>query len=77
MHNEDKYDDIISRLYIIGVYGRQESTPDFIPCFEKWFECSEYENRVLGIERHKYNQKMQDSILDIEDIRMRLGEFLS
>lgn len=76
IHNEDKYDDIISRLYIIGVYGKQESTPDFITCLEKWFECSEYENHVLGIERHKYNQRMQDSILDVEDVRMSLGEFL-
>ena len=76
IHNEDKYDDIISRLYIIGVYGKQESTPNFITCFEKWFECSEYENHVLGIERHKYNQKMQDSILDVEDVRMSLRKFL-
>ena len=77
MHNEDKYDDIISRLYIIGVYGKQESTTDFIPCFEKWFECSGYENRVLGIERHKYNQKMGDSVLEVDEVKTMLRRFLA
>lgn len=76
MHNGDKYEEVISRLYIIGVYGNQESTPDFIPCLKKWFECSEFENRVLGIERHKYNQKMGDSVLDIEEVQMQLRAFL-
>ena len=77
MHNEDKYEDILSRLYIIGIYGNRESTPDFIPCFEKWFECSEYENRVLGIERHKYHQKPEDSVLDEEEVRIILKNFLA
>ena len=77
MHNEDKYGDILSRLYIIGIYGNRESTPDFIPCFEKWFECSEYENRVLGIERHKYHQKPEDSVLDEEEVRIILKNFLA
>lgn len=76
MHNEDKYEDIISRLYIIGIYGKQENTPDFIPCLEKWFTCSKYENHVLGIERHEYNQKINDSVLNVEEVKKRLREFL-
>ena len=76
MHNEDKYEDIISRLYIIGIYGKQENTPDFVPCFEKWFNCSKYENHVLGIERHEYNQKINDSVLNVEEVKKRLREFL-
>lgn len=77
MHNEDKYEEIVSRLYIVGIYGKQEATPDFIPCFEKWFECSKYENRVLGIERHKYNQNMEDYVLDEEEVRKHLREFIA
>lgn len=76
MHNEDKYEDIIARLYIIGIYGSKEETPDFIPCFEKWFSCSNYTNHVLGIERHKYNSKMTDSILDIEEVKDDIQKFL-
>jgi len=76
MHNEDRYEDILSRLYIVGVYGEQEAAPDFIPCLEKWFECVPCENRVLGIERHKYHQKLGDSVLDVEEVQERLREFL-
>lgn len=76
MHNEDKHEAIVSRLYIVGVYGQKEDVPDFIPCFEKWFECSEYENRVLGIERHKYGLKMGDAVIDIGEVRELLAEFL-
>ena len=72
----DTYDAIIKRLYIIGVYGKQESNPDFIPCLEKWFDNSPYKNRVLGIERRLYEQKLNDNILDIETERIRIEDFL-
>lgn len=75
MHN-DNYEEIQRRLYIIGLYGSGEETPDFLPCFEKWFSCSSYQNRVLGIERHRYGQKMEDNILDIEEIRECVKAFL-
>lgn len=77
MNYEDKYEDILSRLYIIGVYGKQENSPDFIPCLEKWFAGLPYENRVLGIERHKYNQKLMDSVLAVEDVKAELKKFLA
>ena len=75
MHNEGCYEDIISKLYIIGVYGDKEKTPDFIPCLEKWFEGTAYKSRVLGIERHKYGQRMEDKILDVEEVRENLKVF--
>lgn len=53
MHN-DCYAAIVKKLYIIGVYGSEESSPDFIPCLEKWFDDTPYKGRVLGIERHRY-----------------------
>lgn len=76
MHNEGCYEDIISKLYIIGVYGDKEKIPDFIPCFEKWFEGTAYRDHVLGIERHKYGQKMEDKILDVEEVREMLKAFV-
>lgn len=75
MHN-DTYEEIIKRLYIIGIYGEAETTPGFIPCFEKWFNCSPYQNRVLGIERHKYGQKLRDQVLDVAEVKTMIEKFL-
>lgn len=75
MHN-DTYETLIKRLYIIGIYGKAETTPDFIPVFEKWFDCSPYQNRVLGIERHLYGQKLRDHVLDVAQVREKIQKFL-
>lgn len=76
MHN-DTYEEIIKRLYIIGVYGKAETTPDFIPCLEQWFNGSPYQNRVLGIQRHLYGQSLNDSVLDIAEVRAQIDDFLN
>lgn len=76
MHNEDSYETIISKWYIIGVYGDSRKTPDFIPCLSKWFECTQVDNHVLGIERHRYSQKMKDNILDVDEVRNMITCFV-
>lgn len=76
MHNET-YEKIVERLYVIGIYGKKETSPDFVPCLEKWFDGSPYENRVLGIERHLYEQKISDSVLDIDEVRSKIQVFLN
>lgn len=76
-HNEGNYENIVKRLFIIGIYGGKEENPDFISCFEKWFEGTKYFNHVLGIERHKYNLQLKDSVLNIEDIRKEINEFVN
>lgn len=75
MHN-DTCDEILRRLYIIGVYGSQTESPEFIPTLEKWFDGSPYQNRVLGLQRHLYGQRMEDSILDIADVRSQINAFM-
>ena len=75
MHN-DTYEEIIRRLFIIGIYGSRKETPDFISGFEKWFAGSPYIGHVLGIERHEYGQKMGDCILDVEEVRQQVERFL-
>ena len=75
MHN-DNYDEIIKRLYIIGIYGSKKDAPDFIPCFEKWFYGSPYTNRVLGIERHLYHQKIADSLLEVEEVKRQIDNWI-
>ena len=77
IHNEDNYEKILSKLYIIGVYGDRNKTPDFIPCLEKWFECTQFNNHVLGIERHKYGQKINDDILDVEEVKSLINTFVN
>lgn len=75
MHN-DTYEEIVRRLYIIGIYGKEETTPDFIPILEKWFCDTPYHNRVLGIERHLYDQRINDRVLDLEEVKTRITNFL-
>ena len=77
MHNEDKYENLVKRLFFIGIYGDSEKAPDFIPCFEKWFEGTKYTNHVLGVERHKYNLKLKDSILEVDELKTKIEEFIN
>lgn len=77
MHNEDKYENLVKRLFFIGIYGDSEKSPDFIPCFEKWFEGTRYTNHVLGVERHKYNLKLKDSILEVDELKTKIEEFIN
>ena len=77
MHNEDKYENLIKRLVIIGIYGDSKNSPDFIPCFEKWFNGTKYTNHVLGVERHNYNLKLKDSILEVDELKTIIGEFIN
>ena len=75
MHN-DRCEEIVKRLYIIGIYGKAEATPDYIPSLEKWFSDTPYHNRVLGIERHLYDQRINDRVLDIEEVQTKITNFL-
>lgn len=75
MHN-DTYEAILQKLYIIGIYGNKEKSPGFIPILEKWFVNSPYIDRVLGIERHTYGQKMSDCILDIAEVKTQILTFV-
>lgn len=77
MHNENKYENLVKRLFIIGIYGDSEKSPDFIPCFKKWFDGTKYTNHVLGIERHKYNLKLKDSILKVDGLKTMIDEFIN
>ena len=76
VQNEDSYEIIVSKLYIIGVYGDRNQTPDFISCLSKWFEGTHINNHVLGIERHKYKQRIADNILEHEEIRNMITHFI-
>lgn len=76
MHNAECYEKIVSKLYIIGVYGDRQKNPDFVSCLSKWFSEISGDTHVLGIERHRYNQKITDCILDVEEVRNKINGFL-
>lgn len=77
MRNESQYDNIIKKLHIIGVYGNAEEYPDFLNFFARQYNFENVEEHILGLERHKYNQKMKDFLLDEDDVKMKLNEFLN
>ncbi len=76
MHHENDYISFVERLFIIGVYGSKKESPDFIRCFEKWFEVTPYPHHVPVIERRLYRQTMKDSVMDIEPVKMALQGFI-
>ncbi len=75
MHN-DNYEEIISKLFYIGIYGSKDEYPYFLNHFESIFSSVNSKKHVLGIERHKYNLKLNDSIMDVEEIIDKLNQFI-
>lgn len=76
MHNEN-YEDIISKMFYIGIYGSKEEYPYFLKHFETLYDAKECDKHILGIERHKYSLKLNESIMDIEEITKALNEFIN
>ena len=76
MQNESHYEKMIEKLYIIGVYGNAEDYPDFLNSFARQYDFGNAEKHILGLERHKYNQKMKDLLLDEYDVKVKLNRFM-
>ncbi len=74
--DEETWKEVLRRLYIIGVYGSETETPDFLPCLNKWFAGTACTGRVLGLERHLYGQKMGDCLLDKAEVREMIDRFI-
>ncbi len=73
MHNELTYN-IDERLFYIGIYGAKEEYPLFLEHFRNDALQGKH---ILGIERHKYHIKLNESVLAIKEIRKQLDEFLT
>lgn len=71
-NNESKYEDFINKLHIIGIFGSKEESPLFIPLLSSWFEN---DDKILGIERHKINSKINDNIIDDMSIKKELDTY--
>ncbi len=46
-----------------------------IPIFEKWFQDSQYDRRVLGRERHLYGQKNEGLCAGCREYKKRYSSF--
>lgn len=75
--NEENYNNFIQRLYVIGVYGNSNDTPDFEQLFINNYGFSDSKKHILGLKRHKYGQKMKDFLLDENEVREKLNRFIS
>ncbi len=74
--DEETWQAVVGKLCIIGIYGSQEESPDFLPCLNKWFAGTALTGRVLGLERHRYGQKMGDLLLDAAEVREMIDCFI-
>lgn len=70
-NNEENYEKFIDSLYMIGIFGSNVETPLFVPVISSIIDDS----RVLQIERHKYNLKMNDSVLDTKEIVEKINQY--
>lgn len=77
MQNETEYENMVEKLYIIGVYGSAEDDPDFLKTFARQYGFADMEKHILGLERHKYNQKMNQFLLEENDVNLKLDKFIS
>lgn len=75
MQNEKSYDDFIRKLFVIGVYGNRMDYPDFEQTFARNYAFSEPEKHILGLERHQYGHKMQDYLLNEDEVKEKLKVF--
>ena len=72
-----KYEEIIKKLYIVAVCGLESDDKDFIRLLDRYFDFTSYKNRVLAIERHRYGLKLNEWVLEVEQVKSQLDEFLS
>ncbi len=76
MRHEDLWADVSRRMRIIAVYGSEQETPDYLRVFDDWFDGNA-QGRVLGLERHRYHQRMADSLTDVPEVRRMLDDFMA
>ncbi len=76
VQNRDQYEQTVKKLYLIGIYGNADDYPDFLNIFARQYGFSNVKKHILGLERRQYNQKMKDFLLDIEDVRIKIDDFI-
>lgn len=76
-NNETNYSLFVNKLHIIGIYDSNEETPLFIPLISSILDNID---KCLPIQRHKYEIKMNDSVIKnkyilslIDNYKIKMG----
>ena len=76
-NNEENYTLFVNKLHIIGIYGSNEEAPFFIPLISSILDNID---KCLPIQRHKYEIKMNDSVIKnkyilslIDNYKIKMG----
>ena len=72
--NSDKWDAFASKTKIIAIFGSEKETPLFIPTLSQLVN-GDY-SKILKIERHIYNLKMEDRVIDNSSALKKIDLFL-
>ena len=70
--NEEYWEDFKEKNYFICLYGSDKETPYFIDHFKGLVK---YDSQILKIERHNYNIKMTDFVLENKKIKEKVEKF--
>ena len=71
-HNEEKWNSFVKKLHFICIYGSDKETPYFIETFKNIIKD---ESKILKIERHKYNLKMDKRVIEKADVINFLNDY--
>ncbi len=75
--HEEAYERIISKLHIIGVCGSAVETPDYGKRLgDFWFSGRNRQDDVLLLERRKYGQRLEDKLLEVDEVKGLITEFV-
>lgn len=73
-NNSDKWNIFIKKLKIIAIFGSEKETPLFIPTLLQLVDGNN--NQILKIERHKYNLKINDKVIENNELLNKIDSFI-
>ena len=71
--NSKKWDAFVNKIKIIAIFGSEEETPLFIPTLLQLVNGNQ--NKLLKIERHKYNLKPNDKVIENNQLLKIIDNF--
>lgn len=71
--NSDEWDAFLDKIKVIAIFGSEEETPQFIPTLLNLLNGNK--NKLLKIERHKYNLKRNDKVITNKQLLEKLDDF--
>lgn len=73
-NNSNKWNTFLKKLKIIAIFGSEEETPLFIPTLLQLVNGDN--SKILKIERHKFNLKMDDKVTENKELLNKIDSFI-